>query len=186
MYTTTFASALAGPPIALSVVGGVLYCFAQFGSLDISTDFAFGKTPSYLTCPVRTLLAATAGAVSAARDNEALNTSPSGSDKFNSGISIDDHNGAKSFGVDPVLEKTGGNWSDKFTGLRESPRSTAMQLINARAMGNEIRLAAANSSQREIKLSRRLTGFTSTKRAGSPHKHLRLPVASFAGQPEIR
>src|ERR1700732_251337 len=66
MYTTTLANALAGPPTALSVVGGVVYCFAQFGSLDMSSSFAFGKMPSYLTCPVTTLLGTSAGAAAAA------------------------------------------------------------------------------------------------------------------------
>src|ERR1700692_1804277 len=124
MYTTTLANALAGPPTAVSVVGGVLYCFAQFGSLDMSTGFAFGKTPSYLTCHVTTLLGATAAPPSPASEEEPLKALLRSSSKPSSGIAIDnmcipdDLIERKFLALGTVVEELARNCSDTWIVLR--------------------------------------------------------------------
>jgi hypothetical protein len=55
----------------------------------MSTGFAFGKTPSYLTCPVTTLLGATAAPPSPASEEEPLKALLRNSSKPGSGIAID-------------------------------------------------------------------------------------------------
>jgi hypothetical protein len=154
MYTTTLAKALLGPPTAVSVVGGVLYCFAQFGSLDMSTGLAFGKTPSYLTCPVTTLLGATAAPPSPASEEEPLKALLRSSGKPSSGIATDtmciartpdDLDGRIFFVIATVVEELARNWSDTWTGPRAGAWSNATQTIEDKTVASDRRCATANS-----------------------------------------
>src|ERR1700732_4218331 len=153
MYTTTLANELAGPPTALSVVGGVVYCFAQFGSLDMSSGFAFGKMPSYLTCPATTLLGAPVSAGAVASDEEPLLSWPKRPDKPSSGIAIanrwparglEDHNGTKFLIMGPLLDKVGRECSDNWAGPRDPAYSSARQTTEANPITRQRRFATAN------------------------------------------
>jgi hypothetical protein len=51
MYTTTFSSVPPGPTTTSSLVGGVEYIFAQFGSEDMLIVLGVEAMPSTVTLP---------------------------------------------------------------------------------------------------------------------------------------